>query len=144
MSFYTVLKEQNKELETITNTLEYQSDLALVVFEEFKNVYIPMLIGSAIEKNTNEVNIMIGTDFDASKNGGNMQILTVAFGEDSEIQHNLDIYSYLLIGHFISNIPGIAMLDFTMNYMDFKIDLQKLIDYYYEELQSEEYLTKSR
>lgn len=144
MNFYNLLSQRNRRLQTITRSFDYQSDLALIVFEQFKNEYIPFLIKQAIKGNKNEVDIIIGTNFaDLPTKIGN-QILTVDFGEEVELQYNMDIFSYLLLGQFISNIPGIVMLDFNMNYMDFKINLQQLIEYYYEELQHEDYMNKSR
>lgn len=142
MNFYEALKE--RDIKYKNNLLDLQSDLALMIFETFKKDYVPNLIEDAIANNKFEVDILIGTNFDSKACDEKNQLLYLQFGEDCGFCCHADIYSYWLLGHYISKIPGIMAFNFDMHYMEFRIELKQLIDYYYEELQSEEYLINSR
>ena len=142
MNFYEALKQNDAKCKD--NLFDLQSDLALTIFETFKREYVPTLIEDAIANNKFDVDIFIGTDFDSEICDKNDKLLYLQFGDDCGYCVHADIYSYWLLGHYISKIPGMKAFNFNMHYMEFRIELKQLIDYYYEELQREEYSINGR
>ena len=144
MNYNETLKEKNNYYQNLSNSFEFQSDIALHAFEDFKNNYIPPLILCALVNNENEVSIEIETEVENVLNDNECQRLLVCFGEDAILEYHLDLYSYFILGHFISKIPGMQTVYYTQIFMSFRISLPDLINYYYEELQRDEYTSRGR